>query len=226
MVTTTCNIIKISAFTRRLDKQYAFPQKDFLDQNDALDEALKEACKNIFGYSLYDIEYNNLIRILREKSPDYPRDEAERLANENGFDITGHLNDWKSFTILILAKYSGLLMSPIDALEYGLKNDALAFQRERARSGERKKGTIEWYNHERGFGFIRADKFDIKDAHKIVIFRHEIELAGLGDSLKYKRVSFEVEEGKKGPKAVRVQEIFPPRRTIVEQMYGYKFSFP
>ena len=58
------------------------------------------------------------------------------------------------------------------------------------------KGTIKFFNDEKGFGFISGE--DGKD-----VFVHQTELGGAtvkeGDS-----VTFEVAQGDKGPKAVKV----------------------
>jgi CspA family cold shock protein len=60
------------------------------------------------------------------------------------------------------------------------------------------KGTVKFFNDEKGFGFIAAE--DGKD-----VFVHTSELAGAtlneGDS-----VEFNVEQGDRGPKAVKVKK--------------------
>ncbi len=65
------------------------------------------------------------------------------------------------------------------------------------------QGTVKWFNGEKGFGFIAPD-----DGSKDV-FVHYSEIGGSGyRSLEEnQRVEFEVEQGNKGPQAVRVTAI-------------------
>ncbi|BBY73626.1 transcription antiterminator/RNA stability regulator CspE [Mycolicibacterium parafortuitum] len=65
------------------------------------------------------------------------------------------------------------------------------------------QGTVKWFNGEKGFGFIAPD-----DGSKDV-FVHYSEISGSGyRSLEEnQRVEFEVEQGNKGPQAVRVSAI-------------------
>ena len=60
------------------------------------------------------------------------------------------------------------------------------------------KGDVKFYNDEKGFGFITAE--DGKD-----VFVHSTALEGMsiteGD-----KVEFEVEQGEKGPKAVKIKK--------------------
>jgi cold shock protein len=61
-------------------------------------------------------------------------------------------------------------------------------------------GTVKWFSDEKGFGFITPDEGD-QD-----LFVHRTGLADRGGVLADgERVSFETEEGQKGPKAVNVQ---------------------
>jgi CspA family cold shock protein len=63
------------------------------------------------------------------------------------------------------------------------------------------QGTVKWFNGEKGFGFITPDEGGSD------LFVHFSNIAGAG----YKslnegdRVSFEVQEGRKGPEAASVQ---------------------
>jgi cold shock protein len=65
------------------------------------------------------------------------------------------------------------------------------------------QGTVKWFNGEKGFGFIATD-----DGGKDV-FVHYSELQGSGFRTleENQRVEFEVEQGPKGPQAVRVKTI-------------------
>jgi cold shock protein len=65
------------------------------------------------------------------------------------------------------------------------------------------QGTVKWFNGEKGFGFIATD-----DGGKDV-FVHYSELQGDGFRTldENQRVEFEIEQGPKGPQAVRVTTI-------------------
>ncbi len=64
-------------------------------------------------------------------------------------------------------------------------------------------GTVKWFNDDKGFGFITPDEGG-KD-----LFVHFSDIAGSGfKSLdEGARVSFEVEDGAKGPKAAQVNKL-------------------
>jgi cold shock protein len=64
-------------------------------------------------------------------------------------------------------------------------------------------GTVKWFNDEKGFGFITPD-----DGSKD-LFVHQTAIVGEGfRSLNEgAKVSFESEEGDKGPRAVNVQTV-------------------
>ena len=62
-------------------------------------------------------------------------------------------------------------------------------------------GTVKWFNHEKGFGFITPD-----DAGRD-LFVHQSQVEGgvaLDDGAK---VEFEAEESDKGPRAIQVRTI-------------------
>lgn len=65
-----------------------------------------------------------------------------------------------------------------------------------------KKGTVKWFNSEKGFGFISVDGEDDVFVHFSAI---------LGDGFKTleegQEVEFEVEDGAKGPQAVNVTKL-------------------
>jgi CspA family cold shock protein len=61
------------------------------------------------------------------------------------------------------------------------------------------KGTVKWFNDSKGFGFITAE--DGSD-----VFVHHTSIVGNGfkSLAEGEKVTFEVEKGPKGPKAVNV----------------------
>jgi len=61
------------------------------------------------------------------------------------------------------------------------------------------KGTVKFFNDKKGFGFITAE--DGKD-----VFVHNSELAEGSSLSKGDSVEFEVSQGDKGPKAVKVKK--------------------
>lgn len=65
------------------------------------------------------------------------------------------------------------------------------------------RGTIKWYDEEKGFGFI------LSDTDKKEYFVHKSQIEDLEGSLdKGQAVEFEIGEGQKGPMAVNVRALF------------------
>ena len=64
------------------------------------------------------------------------------------------------------------------------------------------KGRVKWFNDKKGYGFIETE--DGKD-----VFVHHTSIEGMGfKSLNEgQSVSFEIEEGAKGPQAVKVKKL-------------------
>ena len=65
------------------------------------------------------------------------------------------------------------------------------------------QGTVKWFNDQKGFGFIT-----VEGGGKDVFVHHSaIEGAGFKSLAEGDRVSFEIEQGAKGPSAVKVKKL-------------------
>ena len=64
---------------------------------------------------------------------------------------------------------------------------------------DRISGTVKWFNGAKGFGFIEREEGDDVFVHYSAIQGH-----GYKDLAEGQKVEFEVEQGPKGPQAVRV----------------------
>ena len=64
------------------------------------------------------------------------------------------------------------------------------------------QGTVKWFNDQKGYGFITAE------GGKDVFVHHSgIEGEGFKTLAEGDRVSFEIEQGAKGPSAVKVKKL-------------------
>ncbi len=61
------------------------------------------------------------------------------------------------------------------------------------------KGTVKWFNDSKGFGFITAE-----DGSDVFVHHTSIMGNGFKSLAEGEQVSFDVEKGPKGPKAVNV----------------------
>jgi CspA family cold shock protein len=61
-------------------------------------------------------------------------------------------------------------------------------------------GTVKWFNDQKGFGFIKPDS----GGNDIFVHHSGIVMNGFRTLAEGERVKFELEEGQKGPQAVRV----------------------
>ena len=64
------------------------------------------------------------------------------------------------------------------------------------------EGTVKWFNESKGFGFISRDSGDDVFVHYSSIAGNGFKSLFEGDS-----VSFDLEDGDKGPKAVNVVKV-------------------
>ncbi len=63
-------------------------------------------------------------------------------------------------------------------------------------------GTVKWFNESKGYGFITKD-----DGGDVFVHYAEIKGEGFKTLKEGDRVNFEVEQGPKGPKAVKVTKL-------------------
>jgi CspA family cold shock protein len=65
------------------------------------------------------------------------------------------------------------------------------------------QGTVKWFNGEKGFGFIAPDG----GAPDVFVHYSEIQSNGYRTLEENQRVEFDVEQGAKGPQAVKVTAV-------------------
>jgi CspA family cold shock protein len=65
------------------------------------------------------------------------------------------------------------------------------------------EGTVKWFNAEKGFGFISVDG----GGPDVFVHYSSIEGSGYKSLDEGQRVTFDVEQGQKGPQAARVQAV-------------------
>ena len=64
-------------------------------------------------------------------------------------------------------------------------------------------GTVKWFSDDKGFGFITPDEGD----RDLFVHHSGIQMEGYRSLAEGLRVSYEEEQGDKGPKAVNVQKV-------------------
>ncbi len=64
------------------------------------------------------------------------------------------------------------------------------------------KGTVKWFNESKGFGFITSE-----DGSDVFVHYSSIQGNGFKSLAEGQSVSFDVENGPKGPKAVNVVKL-------------------
>lgn len=62
------------------------------------------------------------------------------------------------------------------------------------------EGTVKWFNEKKGFGFIEKD-----DGGDVFVHFSAIQSSGFKTLSENQRVSFEIEQGPKGPAAANVR---------------------
>ncbi|QTA85639.1 cold-shock protein [Desulfonema magnum] len=63
-------------------------------------------------------------------------------------------------------------------------------------------GIVKWFNDQKGYGFIEHE-----DGHDIFVHHSAINSTGFRSLTQGDRVTFDVEEGPKGPAAANVQKV-------------------
>ena len=64
------------------------------------------------------------------------------------------------------------------------------------------KGTVNWFDSDKGYGFIERE-----DGDDVFVHHSEIQEEGFTDLKEGQKVEFEVEKSEKGPQAVNVVKV-------------------
>jgi CspA family cold shock protein len=63
------------------------------------------------------------------------------------------------------------------------------------------KGTVKWFNESKGFGFLTSE-----DGSDVFVHYSSIQGSGFKSLSEGQAVTFDIEQGPKGPKAVNVEK--------------------
>lgn len=64
------------------------------------------------------------------------------------------------------------------------------------------RGTVKWFNDKKGFGFIEQE-----DGPDVFVHHSNISAKGFRSLKEGDRVTFDIEQGKKGPTALNVKKV-------------------
>jgi cold shock protein len=64
------------------------------------------------------------------------------------------------------------------------------------------QGTVKWFNDSKGFGFITAE-----DGSEVFVHHTSIQGSGFKSLAEGDKVTFDTEQGPKGPKAINVVKV-------------------
>lgn len=82
-----------------------------------------------------------------------------------------------------------------------------------------REGTVKWFDNEKGYGFIELEGSE-DDAF---VHHSDIQMQGFATLSEGQRVSFELTETEKGPKATNVTPLEEPPSGGEESPFGSRF---
>lgn len=65
------------------------------------------------------------------------------------------------------------------------------------------KGTVKWFNSQKGYGFIRDES-----GTDLFVHFSDLNMAGYKSLEEGQQVTFDIKEGSKGPQAIRVTKFY------------------
>ena len=81
-------------------------------------------------------------------------------------------------------------------------------------------GRVKWYNTKKGYGFVQRD-----DGQKdVFIHASQVKAAGLRFLAEEQAVSFDIEEGPKGPNAINLEKLKPKFLMNFAESFNFKGS--